>query len=161
MCAKPIFHRPKTQLQPPGTKLPNSGNFQMDEDIIFNLGYESTELLPPLARVNIVNEPNKTYFAINIIAFVNSTIVKPITSFEIYYEYGICNLGKPQLTFYVSYTNSGNQKTKTYNAYHLNTIEFFVDNSTKKTANTESVRVFLWNDDPETSRGTVTTVPNL
>ncbi|WP_271769488.1 hypothetical protein [Aquimarina algiphila] len=158
MCAK---------TPPPGT-WKESISTNNSPAITLNFGSPSFELLPPLVKVsNWGSSPLK----VDIIVFIDSIISSSsqFKQFIIYYERTTCEAGTPQLTIYISYDFKGIPGTPgtpsvpanpTSNSYVLHSIELSFDK--KKYSFIESiqnVKTFLWNQDPETSRGTVTTVP--
>ncbi|WP_109433992.1 hypothetical protein [Aquimarina sp. AU119] len=162
MCAQTI-QRICTPITPPGTIInPENPKIKAtpllcgNEKFTFSLGSPSREQLPPLIKAVYTNTGG---VAIEAMVFIDSSI--PVTNFSVYQNYTTCSTGAPQLTLYICpFLADGNPpanpETDSYNLYPLN---LGLKIQTPNGQLIRSIQIFLWNEDPETSRGTVTTVP--
>jgi hypothetical protein len=116
--------------------------------------------LPPINRVSYNADSGSLH--VNTFFLVDAALIEEHANdilFTVYQLYCISDVGEPQLQFYVT-ANYTNGKT---NEYYSVQVDFYVTNDSLTGSGVlvqdiTSVQTFLWNVDPRTSRGTVTTV---
>lgn len=145
---------------PPGilntssTQQINTCRINFPSDRLYNF------VLQPLNRVSLDKENGVLH--INTFFLVDQAVAEKHSSdlqFAVYQLYCISDIGEPQMQFFITsnYTNG-----KTDNYYSVQLDFELTDESLKadgvSITDITSVQTFLWNVDPRTSRGTVTTV---
>ncbi len=129
--------------------------------------YDSKTLLTPVVSSFFI-KAKEDVLRICTTAFVNQT--QDILSFRLFYNYTLSNIGEPQISIYIWYYTIDNSAT----TYSINSFDIYfkgesivnfdmygsVNMGETKIGvkNIKKVQVFLINGDPETSRGTTTTV---
>lgn len=139
------------KIVPPG-KLKNATltQYPLKSSSSITFGNESLVLLPPLVKVNIVNGS----IAANVIVFMDYSIGQP--NFSVSYEFTTCNSGVPQISLYICYDEKIITPYNQYIPYSLAISDLPLSNEQGQTI--INLKTFLWDEDPVTSRGTVTTV---
>ncbi|TSE10218.1 hypothetical protein [Aquimarina algiphila] len=125
--------------------------------VLSKFGSLSKEILPPIVK----STRDNNNILIDTIVFIDSSISPDY--FWIFYQLTTCEAGTPQLTIYICYIFCGagsvspNPFTNDYTAYSVPLI--FTNKEIKNIKAINNIKTFVRNSDPETSRGTVTTVP--
>lgn len=113
----------------------------------------STTPLSPLVEATYFEVENT--LNVSAVLFLDSSIQSP--AFTVYQYYGIDVDGQPIVQFFIAYDYKETQ-AQVFNAFQLN---FQVNPALLPSLNLsdiKTVQTFLWDTDPVTSRGTVTTV---
>lgn len=150
----PNASTPPGVLNTSATQLINTCRVHFPSGQLYNLS------LPPINRVSLDEREGK--LEINTFFLIDEALVEKHLQdlqFAVYQLYCISDAGEPEMQFYIT-SNYTNGKTDNYYSVQLN-FEL-TDESLKATGvgvkDIKSVQTFLWNIDPRTSRGTVTTV---
>jgi hypothetical protein len=122
--------------------------------------------LPPINGITInynADYPSQSTINITVLFLIKQPLaVKHVSNnllFTVYQYFCLGNEGKPQLQFYIAY----NQKSDPTDVYNYGQLSFSVTNASLEDigltiADIYSIQTFMWDVDPKTSRGTVTTV---
>lgn len=137
-------------VPPPGTQITDVNCITLDAQIGFN-DTESGSLLPPLAQVawsGSVRENDLTLI-ISTVIFIDKNLGVTSGSINVYW-----NESHLQPLFYIDYS-APDEITNEYQAYQVN---FTIGYSNHTEEIPTRVETFVWDEDPEGSRGTLTTV---
>ncbi|OEJ99241.1 hypothetical protein A8C32_08720 [Flavivirga aquatica] len=135
--------------KPPGRPI-NSKNVTvtpLDSQISFS--YNSTTIKPLQPLVQVSFSPDRK-LQISAVVFIASSIERAEIS-SVNQESVISDAGETQLDFFIIY-DAPEVSYQTFNAYR---VDFVIENPPEDLAQIET---YLWDEDPVTSRGTVTTV---
>jgi hypothetical protein len=130
-------------IDPPGVELTNVNFTPTKQEIKFK-NNRSTNPLPPLVQSNYDFDGN---IAISVVFFVDSQ--RDLKTIQVYWDK---NILKP--SFYIAYSEM-NDFVKTFTSYE---IDFVLKKEHLSGMKPDEIQTFVWNKDPITSRGTVTTV---
>lgn len=130
-------------IDPPGVELANVNFTPTKQEIKFK-NNRSTNPLPPLVQANYDFNGN---ISISVVFFVDSQ--RDLKTIQVYWD---GNILKP--SFYIAY-NEMNDHVNKFTSYELN---FELNKEELLGMKPEEIEAFVWNKDPITSRGTVTTV---
>lgn len=130
-------------INPPGVELANVNFTPTRQEIKFK-NNRSTNPLPPLVQANYDFEGN---ISVSVVFFVDSQ--RDLKSIQVYWDR---NILKP--SFYIAYSEM-NDLVKSFISYE---IDFELKREELLGMKPEEIEAFVWNKDPITSRGTVTTV---
>ncbi|WP_130734127.1 hypothetical protein [Flavobacterium sp. J27] len=128
----------KNTIVPPGIQLEKVGFTKLEVNIAFPNARPSTPF-PPLVQAYFESK------ALQVSAVVLIDANASIDAIQVYYEK---NDIMPNL--YVTY-DAPEESSANFSAYQVN---FMLDISTQP----KTIQTTVWNEDPETSRGTITTV---
>jgi hypothetical protein len=160
---KPLFFQ--LPAKPPGTPV-------QDVTPVINLGpidFGNGVLngaLPPINGVSFnynADYPSQSTIDISVLFLIKQPLaIKDVSNnllFTVYQYFCLGNEGKPQLQFYIAY----NQKSNPTDIYNCGQLSFSVTNASLQDigltiTDIYSIQTFMWDIDPKTSRGTVTTV---
>jgi hypothetical protein len=134
--------------KPPGTQI-NPKNVTitpLSSQITFSFNSTSIKPLPPLVQVSF--SPNGNLLVSNIV-FIAASENAVITS--VYQESVISDEGTTQLDFFIDY-DAPEESFQTFNAFR---VDLIIENPP---SDLEQIETFLWDEDPESSRGTITKV---
>ncbi|WP_282080511.1 hypothetical protein [Aquimarina algiphila] len=141
-------------IKPPGTYIKPTFSFPVPLLNNFSVGPKipnpevpNPELQEPLVKVTHFRD----FLSVDTIVLVDASVKFDCNTFSPYYKY---NNEENKLIINISY-NSDPPSSNLCNAYYIKII--FLD---LPIVPINTVETYLWDDDPETSRGTVTTVPN-
>lgn len=133
---------------PPGTQI-NPKNVTitpLGSQITFSFNSTSVKPLPPLAQVSFSADGN---LLVSNIVFLPASENAVITS--VYQESVISDEGTTQLDFFIDY-DAPEESFQTFNAVR---VDLIIENPP---ADLEQIETYLWDEDPESSRGTITEV---
>ena len=130
--------------QPINRSLINITN--LNSQIEFN--YNSTSLKPLAPLVQVSYGPNRN-LQVSAVVFIAASETPNLSAVN--QESVISDSGETQLDFFIIY-DAPEQSYQTFNAYR---VDFIVENPP---ADLVQIETFLWDSDPVTSRGVVTTV---
>ena len=130
-------------INPPGVELKNISFNATEQQITFKNNRSITPL-PPLVQANFDIEES---ISVSAVCFLDAQ--QDISSVQVYWD---GNVLKPD--FYIAY-NIKNNEVKKFTAYEVN---FTLTKEELLGVKPETIEVFVWDKDPITSRGTVTTV---
>lgn len=130
-------------INPPGVELNNISFNITDQQIAFK-NNRSQRPLPPLVQANFDVDEN---ILVSTVCFLDAEL--DIKNVQVYWD---CNVLKPN--FYIAY-NAKNSEVKVFRAYEVN---FTLTKDKLLGMMPEVIETFVWDEDPITSRGTVTTV---
>ncbi|MBF4470175.1 hypothetical protein [Flavobacterium sp. HJJ] len=133
-------------INSPGTQLSIESFFPCDGNICF-LNNRGKNPLPPLVQANFVANDND--ISVSVVIFIESTITITENDLNVTWDN---NVLRP--AFYISY-NDTNSPSTTFNGYQ---VSFTLTSAHLLGMKPEIIKVFLWDSDPETSRGTETSV---
>jgi hypothetical protein len=130
-------------INPPGIELKNISFNSTQQQIAFK-NNRCKNPLPPLVQANFDIEES---ISISAVFFLDALQIS--TDVQVYWD---GNVLKPN--FYIAY-NIKNNEAKKFTAYEVN---FILTKEELLGIKPETIEVFVWDKDPITSRGTVTTV---
>lgn len=119
-----------------------------------------TKIIQPtvLACKSSGGQDESTKMTVLIAAFINTEKVLQNSDFSFYYDFSLSMLGEPQLNIYITFNDE--IQGEEYNCY---SFELGFESDPKILSQWQldgvgTIQVFLYDKDPKTSRGTVTTV---
>lgn len=118
----------------------------LNSEITFDYNSSSLKPLTPLVQVSFSPEGN---LQVSAVVFVASSETPNLSAVN--QESVISDSGETQLDFFIIY-DAPEQSYQTFSAYR---VDFVVENPPSDLVQIET---FLWDEDPVTSRGTVTSV---
>ena len=133
---------------PPGTQI-NPKNVTitpLNSQISFSYNSTSVKPLPPLVQVSFSPDGN---LQVSNIVFIAASENAVITS--VYQESVISDEGTTQLDFFIDY-DAPEESFQTFNAFR---VDFVIQNPP---SDLQQIETYLWDEDPVSSRGTVTEV---
>lgn len=128
-------------------------------EIADKMGGEFEALIPPTVLANKKNDGDSTVITLLIIGFINTNPVGDIDeSFKFRYDFSLDRVGNPQLNCYISFEKSIGGEDYTVYPFEVGLKSNSLDHQNVDLSIIETVKVFLFDKDPKTSRGTETTV---
>ncbi len=156
----------KLPAEPPGVPVQNISQVVNEGVIHFKAGNTNNSSLSPINGVTFnynEKDPSQSTIGISVFFMVDQALYEKYINnslvFTVYQYFCLGNEGQPQLQFYIT-SNYQNGNTDIYNYGQL---QFLVTNDSLKSigltvADIFSIQTFMWDLDPKTSRGTITTV---
>ncbi|RZN82493.1 MAG: hypothetical protein EVB11_08385 [Winogradskyella sp.] len=137
-------------LPPPG-RLISTGSVS-SLTISFQFGTDSSEILPPISKVNWQGsiEGGNLSLEVSNVVLIDSNAGINQDSVKIYWNESLL-----LPIFYIDY-DAPNNPTNDYVAYEINFAIGYGDQTENLAPRVETI---LWDEDPRGSRGTITTVP--
>jgi hypothetical protein len=146
---------PKVNVYPPGTVIPILDFLEVGSSI--SLAHnKSYDLLQPLVAASLDATGN---IQVSTVVFVDASVPLAITDFKVNQLYDISDLGVPRIQFFISYEKPETKPTE-FKAYEISFAPILASliPAVVLGSQIKTVQAFLWNVDPETSRGTETVV---
>ncbi|MGC6431722.1 MAG: hypothetical protein ACON5F_11820 [Jejuia sp.] len=133
---------------PPGEPIAKSNIKvqKINSQIEFSFNSSSTKPLSPLVQISFDKKGN---LQVSAIVFIPTSETPNLSNIN--QEYVISDSGETQFDFFIIY-NAPEVSSQTFQGYK---VDFVLENPPKDLVQIET---FIWDEDPETSRGTVTPV---
>jgi hypothetical protein len=146
---------PKVNVYPPGTVIPIL-DFSAVGSSISLANNNSFNLLQPLVAASLDATGN---ILVSTVVFVDASLSLVETDFVVKQLYDISDLGVPRIQFFISYEKPETKPTE-FKAYEISFAPILASliPAVVLGSQIKTVQAFLWNVDPETSRGTETVV---
>jgi hypothetical protein len=128
--------------------------------VVINLPPQFKRTIPPPYNVNAILEDSGSISVYASVLIPQTPMLRPKqieTPFNVTQVFSLDSDGKPKLQFYFCYNGAYDSRALNEFHYRLTASDASLPSGFQM-KDVLSVEVFLWDEDPKTSRGTVTTV---